>query len=106
MIGRITFITPASLALCARARAQLCPTPFALSGTDDALGPGQGAGIHFGQGINGTLLSATSCINFSGDVVFRAANDQLPAPYEGVWKHSSASGTNAHIALTGETAGG
>jgi hypothetical protein len=103
MLARTTLTLAGCLAMCAGANAQLAATPIALSGHDDALGPGQGPGVHFGQGINGTLLSAVSCINLAGDVVFRAAND-APSTLEGVWRHS-AGGANTPLALTGWQAG-
>jgi hypothetical protein len=98
----------ASLALSAGALASLTVTPIALSDHDDAFGPGEGAGVHFGVGINGSLGSATSCINLAGDVVFRAADDTSAGsngPFEGVWRHSAALNTNTPIALTYWTAG-
>ena len=96
----------ASLALSAGALASLTVTPIALTNHDDALGPGVGAGVHFGTGINGDLGGSSGSINLTGDIVFRAADDTSTGgngSIEGVWLHSASLGTNTPIALTNWT---
>jgi hypothetical protein len=97
MLVRHLMTGAASLAFCAGANAAITIQPLALSGHDDALGPGENTGRFFD---NSTLGGATGCINLRGDVVFRAL-DTAQTPNQGVWQHSASAGTNVPIALNG-----
>ena len=98
MLSRGMVTGAAALVLCAGAVASPTGTPIALTGHDDAQGPGEGAGVHFGVGVNGTLGSASACINLNGDVVFR--RDDVSPANEGVWFHPAGGGANYAIALS------
>ncbi len=75
-------------ALCASAGSVVSAAPqshaIALTGTDGAYGPGQGAGITFG------LLDGIPSINNSGHAVFRGNNNEAGTP-QGLWTHNGIS---------------
>lgn len=74
--------------------------PIALSGTDGALGPGQGAAVVFS-----TLGQQQPAINATGQVAFRGTTS-LGGGLAGMWLHSGASNSNFGIAGGPQPGGG
>jgi hypothetical protein len=87
----------AGAALLAASMAQAAPVvyrPIALTGTDGAYGPGEGAGVTFTS-----LTSVQPSINTSGQVAFRGVDSTAGSP-GGLWLRTG--NTNAPLARNGQ----